>query len=183
MFAFGPSISRGHAALRGSLAVALGIACVIWPGITIGVLVALFAIYCFADAIAEVVNLFRSDDTAGQRVLMVVMAVIDLAAGVVAILVPGITAAVLVIVIGIWAVFGGFMEMAAAWQWSERGSGWLAVGGVLSVAVGILLIVWPGIGAVSLALVLGIYLIAYGATLLASAVMTPKGREVSDAFA
>lgn len=183
MFAFGPSISRGHAAFRGALAVALGIACVVWPGITIGVLVALFAVYCFADAIMQVVNLFRSSDTAGQRVLMVVMTLIDLAAGVVAILVPGITAGVLVIVIGIWAIFGGFMEMAAAWQWSAGGSGWLAVGGVLSVVAGFLLIIWPGIGALSLALVLGVYLIAYGLTLVGSAMVTPKGGEVSEALA
>jgi uncharacterized membrane protein HdeD (DUF308 family) len=44
----------------------------------------------------------------------------------------------------------------------------LAVGGLLTVAVGVVLIVWASIGAVSLALVFGIYLLAYGVTLLVS---------------
>jgi uncharacterized membrane protein HdeD (DUF308 family) len=179
MFAFGPSISRGHAAFRGLLGLALGVACVVWPGITIGVVVVLFAIYCFIDAVGEMVRLFSGGDTSGQRVLMVVMTLIDIAAGVVAIAYPGITAGVLVIVIGIWAIFGGFTEMAAAWRLPGSGTGWLAVGGVLSVMVGVLLILWPGIGAVSLAVVLGIYLIAYGVTLLVSAIVTPSGQDVS----
>jgi uncharacterized membrane protein HdeD (DUF308 family) len=183
MFAFGPSLSRGHAVFRGVLAVALGVLCLIWPGVTIGVIVALFAIYCFADAITEVVNVFRSSDTAGQRVLMVVMALIDLAAGVVAVAYPGITAGALVIVIGIWAIFGGFTEIAAAWQLPGSGTGWLAVGGLLSIVLGILLIAWPGIGAVSVALVFGIYLLAYGVTLLGSAIVTPSGENVGDALA
>jgi len=181
MFGFG--ISRGHAAFRGLVAIALGIACVIWPGITIGVVVALFAIYCFVDAGTEVVRLFAADESSGQRVLMVAMAVIDIGAGVVAVAYPGITAGALVIIIGIWAIFAGFAEMAGAWSLSLSGSGWLALGGVLSVAAGVLLIVWPGIGAYSMALVFGIYLMVYGVTLLGSAIATPAGQEVGGALA
>jgi len=177
MFSF--RISRGHAAFRGLLAIVLGLACAIWPGITIGVVVALFAIYCFADAIIQVVRLFAADDTAGQRALMVVMALIDIGAGVVAVAYPGITAGVLVIVIGVWAIFGGLTEIAAAWGLPGSGSGWLAFSGVLSVAAGVVLIIWPAIGAVSLALVFGIYLIVYGVTLTTSAIVTPSGQEVS----
>jgi len=151
--------------------------------VTIGVVVALFAIYCFADAITQVANLFRSSDTGGQRVLMVVMAVIDVAAGVVAVSDPGITAGALVIVMGIWAIFGGAMELTGAWQLSGSGTAWLAIGGLLSIVAGILLIAWPGIGAVSLALVFGIYLLAYGITLLVSAAIAPSGAEVGDALA
>ena len=83
-----------------------------------------------------------------------------------AVVYPGITAEVLAIVVGIWAIFGGAVELAGAWTGR---SGWLAVGGLLTVAVGIVLVVWPSIGAVSLALVFGIYLLAYGITLLVSA--------------
>ena len=182
MFGF-PHISRGGIALRGLLAAAAGAACVIWPSVTIEVIVALFAIYCFSDAITLVANLFRSSDTAGQRVLMVVLAVIDVAAGVVALSYPGITAEVLVIVVGIWAIFAGGLEIAAAWRWSGSGSGWLAVGGLLSVVAGILLVVWPGIGAFTLALVLGIYLLAFGVTMLIAALVAPRGESLSQAFA
>jgi uncharacterized membrane protein HdeD (DUF308 family) len=178
MFAFGAPTSRGHAALRGLVAAALGIACLVWPGITIGVAVALFAIYCFADAITQVVRLFRADDTAGQRVLMILLGLLDVAAGLVAIAYPGITAGALVIVIGIWAIVGGGAELAAAWSLRGSGSGWFTVGGLLSIIAGVLLIVWPGIGAVSLAVVFGVYLVAYGITMLVSAAVAPSGSEV-----
>jgi uncharacterized membrane protein HdeD (DUF308 family) len=183
MFTFGSSLSRGHAALRGLLAVALGAVCVIWPGITIGVVVALFAIYCFADAITQLMRLFRATETAGQRVLMIVLALIDVAAGVTAISYPGITAAVLVIIVGIWAIFAGILELMAAWRPSASGSGWLAIGGLLTVIAGILLVALPDIGAYTLSLVLGIYLLAYGLTLLLAALMTRGDEPVVDAFA
>jgi uncharacterized membrane protein HdeD (DUF308 family) len=183
MLAFGLSLSRRNAALRGLLAVALGVACVIWPGITIGVVIALFAIYSFADAITQLVNLFRASVTAGKRLLMIVLALIDVAAGVVAISYPGITAGVLVIVVGIWAIFGGMLELAAAWRVSASGSGWLAIGGLLSVIAGILLVALPGIGAYSLALLFGVYLLAYGWTLLIGASLATPDETVGDALA
>ena len=183
MFTFAEPLSRGHAAFRGVLAVVLGILCLAWPGISIGVAVALFAIYCFADAITQLVNLFRSGDTVGHRMLMILLGLIDVAAGIVAIAYPGITAGALVIVIGVWAVVGGSMQLATAWQARGDGSGWLTLNGVLSVIAGILLVVWPDIGAVTLALVFGIYLLVYGFSLLVSSAATPRGRDVADAFA
>jgi uncharacterized membrane protein HdeD (DUF308 family) len=166
MFNFLKSPSRGHLAFLGILAGALGVAAIVWPGVTIGVAVALFAIYAFVNAIGQLVAMFSVERSVGRDILRLVMALIDVAAGVVAVVYPGITAEVLVIVVGVWAIFGGSVELAGAWTGR---SGWLAIGGLLTIAVGILLIVWPGIGAVSLALVFGIYLLAYGITLLVSA--------------
>ena len=51
MLSFSQPISRGNAAVRGLLAAALGVTLVVWPGITIGTVVALFAVSVFADAV------------------------------------------------------------------------------------------------------------------------------------
>jgi uncharacterized membrane protein HdeD (DUF308 family) len=51
---------------------------------------------------------------------------------------------------------------------------------LLSIVAGVLLIVWPNIGAVTLAIVFGAYLAVYGGALLISAAMAPKGASVSD---
>ena len=88
----------------------------------------------------------------------------------------GLTAEVLTMVIGFWAIFGGSVELAGAFTGR---SGWLAMAGLLTVAVGIVLIAAPAIGAVSLALIFGIYLLSCGITLLVSAARA-KGRPSFD---
>ncbi|HSO98062.1 MAG TPA: DUF308 domain-containing protein [Solirubrobacteraceae bacterium] len=158
--------SPGHLAFLGLLATALGVAAIVWPGVTVGVVVALFAIYCFVNAIGQLVAMFTVDRSVGRDILRLLHAVIDVAAGIVAVAYPGMTAEVLTIVVGFWAIFGGSVELAGAFTGR---SGWLGVAGLLTIVAGVVLIASPGIGAVSLALVLGIYLLAYGITLLVAA--------------
>jgi uncharacterized membrane protein HdeD (DUF308 family) len=183
MFAFGPPLSRRHAAIRGAIATVLGIVAVAWPSITIGVAVALFAIYCFSDAITQLGVIFGAGQSAGGRVATVLLVIVDVAAAVVAIAYPGITAAVLVVVIGLWALVSGVLELAAAWRLrdDDTGAGWLTFGGVLSVIAGVLLVAAPDIGAFTIALVFGFYLIAYGISLLVAAAITPRNETVGDA--
>jgi uncharacterized membrane protein HdeD (DUF308 family) len=158
--------SPGHLAFLGLLATALGVVAIVWPGVSIGVAVALFAIYCFTNAIGQLFAMFAVEKSVGRDILRVVLAIIDVAAGIVAVVYPGMTAEVLVFIVGFWAIFGGSVELAGAFTGRN---GWLAVTGLLTVAAGIVLMAWPGIGAVSLALIFGIYLLAYGITLLVSA--------------
>ena len=158
--------SPGHLAFLGLLAAAVGVAAIVWPGVTIGVVVALFAVYCFVHAIGQLGAMFTVERSVGRDLLRLLLAVIDVAAGVVAVVYPGITAEVLTIVVGFWALFGGSVELAGAFT---ARSGWLGVAGLLTVAAGVVLIAAPAIGAVSLALIFGIYLLSYGITLLVSA--------------
>lgn len=168
--------SPGHLAFLGLVATALGVAAIVWPGVTVGVAVALFAVYCFVNAIGQLFALFTIERSVGRDILRLLLAVIDVAAGVVAVVYPGMTAEVLTIIVGFWAIFGGSIELAGAFTGR---SGWLGIAGLLTVAAGVVLIAWPGIGAVSLALVFGIYLLAYGITLLVSAAQA-KGRPSFD---
>ena len=100
--------------------------------------------------------MFTIERSVGRDILRLLVAVIDVAAGVVAVVYPGMTAEVLTIVVGFWAIFGGSVELAGAFTGR---SGWLGVAGLLTVAAGVVLIAAPGIGAVSLALIFGIYLL------------------------
>jgi uncharacterized membrane protein HdeD (DUF308 family) len=177
MFTFNSSLSRGQAALRGGVALILGIVFVVWPGITIGTAVVLFAVYCIVDAGVQLGNVFGDDESGGQRVLRLLLGLLDIAAAAVAVIYPGPTAGVLVIVIGVWAIVSGFAELYGAFSLS---SGWLGLTGILSIAAGIVLVAWPDIGAVSLAIVVGVYLAVYGIVLLASAATTQSGERVGD---
>jgi uncharacterized membrane protein HdeD (DUF308 family) len=168
--------SPGHVAFLGLLAAAVGVAAIVWPGVTIGIVVALFAIYCFADAIGQLFAMFAVERSVGRDLLRLLLAVIDVAAGVVAVAYPGMTAEVLTIVVGFWAIFGGSVELAGAFTGRD---GWLGLAGLLTAVAGVVLIAAPGVGAVSLALILGIYLLAHGITLLVSAARA-KGRPSLD---
>jgi uncharacterized membrane protein HdeD (DUF308 family) len=83
---------------------------------------------------------------------------------VVALVWPGPTAYVLVIVVGAWALVGGVVEVFAGFQAGEAAGtrALFIISGLVSVAFGILLFARPGVGAVTLALLFGLYSLIYG---------------------
>ena len=149
--------------LLGILAVIAGIVALAWPGITVYALVILFAVYAFIDAGLEAMRAFSSR-TAGPVFGHLLLGLISLAAGVIALVWPGPTALVLVLIIGVWAVIGGFVEIFAAFQSGETaGTRTLFIlGGLVSIAFGVVLFARPGVGAVTLALLFGLFSIIYG---------------------
>jgi uncharacterized membrane protein HdeD (DUF308 family) len=178
---FTPAMSRGEATVRSLLAVVLGAVLVAWPAITIGTVVVLFAIFAFADAVVSGIELFRSGTSTADRVQLGLRAVIELIAGGVAIAYPGVTVSIMTVILGIFAIAFGTNELVASRRLSRlglRGTGWTVVSGVLSVMTGVALVVWPGIGAVTLAVIFGLYLAILGLTLLVSAAITPRGQRV-----
>jgi uncharacterized membrane protein HdeD (DUF308 family) len=170
------SLSRGHAALRGVVAASLGLVFMAWPGITIGTVAVLFAIYAFTDAIVSLTRI-KSDWTLGLRALF------ETCAGIAAIAYPGVTAAIMTVIAGIAIITTGGLELAVFGRLAQAGvkrSGWAIAGGVLAITTGVALVVWPGIGAVTLALVFGAYLTVEGVILLVQAarnqpVLSPVG--------
>ncbi|MDQ1597738.1 MAG: hypothetical protein QOI70_1162 [Microbacteriaceae bacterium] len=164
---------------RGLLGLAVGIIAIVWPGVTIAAVVVIFAIAVFTDAAVQAVRAFSSD-TAGPVVGHVLLAAVDVAAGVVAIAWPGITTLALTVWIGVWAVVVGGGELAIAFVSDETVGDRALFGltGLLSVALGIVLFARPDIGAVSLAEVFGLFSLAIGVSslvLAASAHGTGRG--------
>ena len=149
--------------LLGILAVVVGIIAIAWPGVTILALVILFAVYAFMSAWLQGARGFTSR-TAGPVIGHLLLALVDIAAGVIALAWPAPTAFVLVIVVGAWALVGGFAEIAGGFQVGESAGtrAMFIVSGLVSVAFGILLFARPGVGAVTLALLFGLYSMIYG---------------------
>jgi uncharacterized membrane protein HdeD (DUF308 family) len=153
---------------RGLLAVAIGVVSVAWPGITIGALVIVFAAYAFLAAIADGARAFSSD-RAGPVAGYLLLALLSTAAGVTALVWPGITAFVLTIWIAAWAFVTGAVEVAMAFRSGEQAGEralW-ALTGVVSVALGVVLAIRPDIGALTLATVFGLFSIVYGLSTIA----------------
>ncbi len=149
--------------VRGLLAVAVGIVALAWPGVTVLALVILFAIYAFIAGAMEAVKAFSSE-RAGPVLGHLLLGLVDVGAGMIALAWPGPTALVLVLVVGAWATIGGLVEIYAGFQTGEPAGtrALFLVSGLISIAFGIVLFARPGIGAVTLALLFGLYNLVYG---------------------
>jgi len=173
---------------RGILAIAIGLVSVAWPGITVGAFVIMFAVYAFMVAAADAARAFASRG-AGPVVGYLLLSVLSATAGVVAIARPGITALFLTLWVGAWAFVTGTIEATLAFRRGEAAGEramWM-LGGLISIAFGVVLAVRPDAGAVSLATVFGLYSIVTGiSSLVLSAQMrrtdTTAERLISSAF-
>ena len=166
--------------LLGVLAVIVGIIAIAWPGVTILALVILFAVYAFMDGGLQAARAFSSR-SAGPVFGHLLLGLIDLAAGVVALVWPGPTAYVLVIIVATWALVGGFAEIFAGFGSGETAGtrAMFIIAGLVSVAFGIVLFARPGVGAVTLALLFGLYSMIYGFSQIAAGVQLRQlGRSV-----
>jgi uncharacterized membrane protein HdeD (DUF308 family) len=151
------------AILLGLLAIVAGIVALAWPGVTILALVTLFAVYAFIDGGVQFTLTFASR-RAGRALGHLLLALLDLAAGVLALAWPGPTALVLVLIVGIWALSAGVAEFFAAFRTGEMAGtrATFLLGGLVSIAFGVVILARPGVGAVTLALLFGLFTFSYG---------------------
>jgi uncharacterized membrane protein HdeD (DUF308 family) len=94
---------------------------------------------------------------------------------------PGPTAYVLVIIVAAWALVGGLAEIFAGFASGETAGtrAMLILAGLVSVAFGVVLFARPNVGAVTLALLFGLYSMIYGFSQIAAGVQLRQlGRSV-----
>ena len=152
------------AALRGSLAVILGAAAFVWPGITLEVLVLLFGAYALADGVLMFGFGLVAAEQHEQWWTVVLGGIVGIALGVLAFAQPGAVALALVYVVGAWAIVTGLLEIVAAIRLRQViSTEWLmALSGALSVLFGIVFLYQPGSGALALVYLFGFYAVLAG---------------------
>ena len=148
-------------ALRGLFAVIFGVMALVWPRLTVGVLVILFGAYAVADGVFALFATTQHRDRIGA---LIVEGVAGIAAGIVAFVWPGITALALLYVIAAWAIVTGVFELVAAVSLRKLVPGelLLALSGVASIVFGVLLMIWPGAGVLALVGLIAAYAIVFG---------------------
>jgi uncharacterized membrane protein HdeD (DUF308 family) len=107
---------------------------------------------------------------------VVVVGLLGIAAGIVTFAWPGITAIMLVLFIGAWAVVHGIFEIIGAIQLRrEIDNEWMLIlGGALSVLFGLIVLIAPGAGALGLIWAIGSYSIVFGILFIALALRLRK---------
>lgn len=163
--------------LRGVLALVFGILAVAWPGITLLVLAIVFGAYAIVDGALAAVAATRA--AKGRRAPLILLAAAGLLFGIMCVLWPGLTVLVVTLLIGIWAIVTGVTEIMTAIRMRKEIQGeWLhVVAGALSVLFGVLVLVWPAAGALTVALIIGIYAILAGITLIVLSLRVRRMRE------
>ena len=154
--------------LRGILGIIFGCIALIFPGPTMLSLVIFFSAYMLVDGVFGIISAVRAirrkDDRWG---LLIFEGLLDIAVGVIAFLWPGITVLAFVLLIAAWAIVSGGLMMAAGFRLNiDHGRWWLVLGGLLSLAYGVLLVITPLIGAIVLTWWLGAYALVFGVALV-----------------
>ncbi len=154
--------------LRGVLAILFGLGAFVWPGMTWLTLVLLFGIYAVIDGVIAVVTGLRHTKDSSRWWVFLLEGLVSIGAGVIAFLRPDLTAYILLLLIAAWAIITGVLEIAAAIRLRrEITNEWLlAFGGLLSIALGIVLFLQPVAGGLALIWMIGIYAIIFGIVLI-----------------
>ena len=157
--------------IRGLIAVLFGLAALLRPDIALGALILLFGAYALVDGVFAIVGVFGGTRGGTPRWVLLIEGVVGVLAGLVAFVLPGMTALALLYLIAAWSIVTGIFEAATAIRLRReiRGEWALVAGGVVSVIFGIVLAVLPMVGILSLVWLVGVYAIAFGVLLIITA--------------
>lgn len=154
--------------LRGVVAILFGVLAFVRPGITLEVLVLLFAFWALFDGVLALIGSVGAAEAHEPWWPLVFIGLLGIAAGVVTLKWPGITALALLLVIAYWSIFRGILEIVAAFRLRDliQREGWFILGGIASIAFGVLLVLYPGSGLLAVIWLVGIYALIFGVSLL-----------------
>jgi uncharacterized membrane protein HdeD (DUF308 family) len=154
--------------LRGIAAIVFGVLAFVWPGLTLLTLVILYGAYALVDGIFSLIAAFSGGAKPVPTWWLIVIGLAGIAAGILTFLWPGITAFVLIIFIGAWAIVHGIFEIVGAIRLRKEidNEWWLILAGALSVIFGLIVLIAPGAGALGLIWVIGAYSIVFGILLI-----------------
>jgi uncharacterized membrane protein HdeD (DUF308 family) len=155
-------------ALRGLVALSLGVIMLFYPIASVYVLVIFFGAYAIVDGLFAVIVALMAIAQHKHKWWLFVEGVLGLTAGIMIFIWPGITAIILLYFIAFWALFTGILEIIfCVAQWKVLPNNWLwLLSGILSILLGIIMFVNPGTGALTVVFFIALYLIFFGVVLL-----------------
>lgn len=156
--------------LKGICSVIFGVLTFMWPGVTLVTLVMLYGAFALVDGILAVAAAVTGDSPM-PRWWLAIIGIVGIGAGIFTLMWPVTAGAILLMFIAAWAIVTGIMEIVGAIRLrKEIDDEWFLIAiGVLSVLFGVLLVMQPAAGAMSLILVIGVFAVVFGALQIAFA--------------
>jgi len=163
-------------ALRGLAGILLGLLAFSWPGVTIAAVVTLFGLYALMDGVFSIIAALRGVRENERWGWMLVEGIAGVLAGLVALFMPLLGAIALVWIIALWAIVTGALEIGAAFRLRKiiEGEWMLMLVGVLSLALGLLIVLQPTVGFAVIATWIGAYALVAGSVTLVLAFRVRK---------
>jgi uncharacterized membrane protein HdeD (DUF308 family) len=154
--------------VRGIFAILFGILAYAWPGITLATLVIFFGAYVLIDGILLVIKTIGKWAERDDRWLLLLWGLLGIGIGVITLVAPGITAVALIFYIAAWSLATGVLEIAAAIRLRKeiQGEGWMFLSGIASIVFAVLVMFFPGAGALALLWLIAAYAIIFGVMLV-----------------
>ena len=158
-------------ALRGIIAIAFGLAALLWPALTLGIMVLLFGLFALLEGLLTIVTSFGKGDEKGGWTLLLegvvgllVCVIVLLGTSIGSMLWPKVAAVMLVFYIAGWAILSGLFKIITAFRIRSevKGEWLLGLNGLVSILVGVILILRPGAGVLAVAWLIGMLAIIVG---------------------
>ena len=168
--------------LRGLAAIAFAVLTWFAPGISLAALVLLFGAYSMADGVLGVWAALSGREHHEYWWVLLLGGLLGIGIGLVTLLAPGVTALVLLLYIAAWAVATGVLQIVAAIRLRKemQGEWMLILGGLVSVAFGVVLMLQPAAGAIALLWLIAAYAFVFGVLLV---MLAFKARAFAHRFA
>ena len=155
--------------LRGVLAIVFGVLAFVNPGLTLSTLILLFGAYSLVDGVFAIIAGLRAAQRHERWWPFALEGLASIAVGIVAFVMSLALAFVLLMIASAWSIVTGILRIAAAIRLRREIKGeWLLIlNGLLSVAFGVVIAIFPGAGLVWLVWMIGLYAIVFGVILVA----------------
>jgi uncharacterized membrane protein HdeD (DUF308 family) len=158
-------------AARGAVAIAFGVLALIWPGLTLLGLVALFSAYALITGAISIVAAVRNRKRDDQWWLMLIVGLVGVGAGIIAMIHAEMTTLVLVLIVAANALVTGVLDIALAIRLRKTlRDEWLYVlNGIAAIIFGVVAFLFPTAGALAIVWMISLYAVVTGVLLVAAA--------------
>jgi uncharacterized membrane protein HdeD (DUF308 family) len=158
-------------ALRGVIAILFGIAAVLMPETALVALVLLFAAYLLLDGVFAIIAGFRAAERHERWFALLAEGVLGIAAALFIAAYPQVYLILFIYVAALWAIVSGAVLLIAAFRLYRHEGEWMMLAaGILSVAWGVMVLIWPAAGVVVWAWWIAAYALVFGGVMLTLAV-------------
>ena len=165
--------------VRGALMIVFGILALVWPLGTAVALAIFVGIFALVDGVIDIIDAIRFRGSPGVG-LRVFLGVVSLLFGALLLFWPQISLGVLVIFVAIWSILIGALQIIANVSLrAQSGRSWVwgVIAGAIGVVFGIVVLIWPKAGVVTLIWLIGIWAIVFGIVLIVLGIQLRKAAQ------